>query len=179
MPYVITITRDLRPLEALSRQTRRAVATLDERICFNNTEWREAGFDQPDGNFQFFHPVLVLSTKGTGQDETAEVLWLHSGKISNGHFTLLMDHPGDPTRARAVLVKAGIWPEYWPGPTIPDEGKTIALESGSTIKIENTTWRHIYETIGWMDRYAEWDPAFDDHPEAIKEFNAAQESEKN
>jgi DNA-directed RNA polymerase subunit RPC12/RpoP len=42
---------------------------------------------------------------------------------------------------------------------------------GVTVELQATTWKSIYQTIGWMDRYREWEPEWDDHPEAIRQYN--------
>lgn len=42
----------------------------------------------------------------------------------------------------------------------------------TTIEVSPIQWRTIYETIGWQDRFADWEPEFDDHDQALAAFNA-------
>lgn len=145
MPYVIRVTG----------QMPRAVATLEERICFNTDEWRKAGHDQPDGNLQFFHHVLILSRQYNGnsrRSDTAEVLWLHDGSISSGHIVDMLDRPGTPTKADRA--KYPNWPERWPDRLIPESGGTIGpLPDGTLIEVEQINWFDVAKTtIDDLDR---------------------------
>ena len=65
----------------------------DKVIAFNAREWEEAGFDQPEGNAQFFQETEVLevyltvkSDFGPGGEEVAVLRW-PDGRTSAGHFT--------------------------------------------------------------------------------------------
>jgi hypothetical protein len=132
-----------------------AVATLDERYLFDGNEWRRAGFDQPDGNYQFWHPALILErTKSRDGENTATVLFLHDGRISHGHFiTDLEGVPGGRTSARDELVEAGHWPRNWPDPIFPEADGTIDLPDGTRITVEHIDWpvlaERAYANGGW------------------------------
>jgi DNA-directed RNA polymerase subunit RPC12/RpoP len=52
---------------------------------------------------------------------------------------------------------------------IKSEHKIVV--EGETIDVQAVTWEYIYRHIGWMERYREWEPEWDDHPEAIREYN--------
>lgn len=64
----------------------------DRVTAFNAREWEEAGYDQPDGNAQFFQVAEILdisvtkrSAFGPGGEEIATLRW-PDGRISCGHF---------------------------------------------------------------------------------------------
>jgi hypothetical protein len=58
-----------------------------EVIVFDAKLWREAGYDQPDDNAQFFKAATVLSLDGRpGPDQMATVRFHHDGRVSAGHF---------------------------------------------------------------------------------------------
>lgn len=144
----------------------RAVATLDERICFNPREWEAAGGDQPDSNIQFYHHVLILSRKDYGDEETAEVLWLHDGSVSRGHFTSVMSVPGGPTGFREGLI------QEWNGPLLSESGGSVGpLPDGTTIEVRKAT------RSGFALYLADHPDAVNaSEEEALAAFNAAQEA---
>jgi hypothetical protein len=58
------------------------------RLVFDAKAWREAGYDQPDGNEQFWKPATIISTSRSDHDEeVATVRFDHDGRLSRGHFT--------------------------------------------------------------------------------------------
>lgn len=59
-------------------------------IVFDASEWEAAGYDQPDGNAQFYHPAEILEVSGFGSDQVATIRFEHDGRISHGHFTSAM-----------------------------------------------------------------------------------------
>ena len=168
MPYIVTTKRSVDAVDAGHPEaprngwpvSRRAVATLEERIVFNSREWERAGYDQPDGNLQFFHHALILSRRPSRQrwmpkDEVAEVLWLHDGTISSGHFVGMMDMPSEPTRADRERFPD--FPERWPGRLIPESGGTVGpLPDGTVIDVELVEYADLwpYDILGanWQQR---------------------------
>lgn len=96
--------------------SRRAVATLEERLVFDSWEWELCGYDDSDGNGRFWHPALLLAryTREDGE-ELADVLFLHNGRISKRHVV------------RAMQESA----------TIPESGGTVGpLPDGTMIEVE-------------------------------------------
>jgi hypothetical protein len=65
----------------------------DKVVAFNAREWKEAGYDQPEGNGRFFQTAEILdlhittkSSWGPGGEEIATLKW-PDGRVSAGHFT--------------------------------------------------------------------------------------------
>lgn len=183
MPYLVTITRPTAipfvagghgwdsdeyglvdnedPLRTTTESF--AVATLEERICFNGKEWRNAGFDQPDGNLQFFHHVLLLNRRveydgrHAKGEEVADVLWLHDGSISRGHFVNSMEIPGGLTRADRKRYPN--FPKRWPEQLIPWLHNGSFSRGDKTIKVELTTYRqltHRFKILQFVDDDPHW-----------------------
>jgi hypothetical protein len=68
------------------------------REVFDGREWERAGFDQPDGNEQFWHPATILSTSLTEYgEEIATVRFHHDGRVSRGHFVRCFRGPREET----------------------------------------------------------------------------------
>lgn len=55
-----------------------------------------------------------------------------------------------------------------------EAGNKMSLPDDIEIEVHEVTWGLIYQAIGWDDRYHEWEPEWDDHPEAITKFNSNQ-----
>jgi hypothetical protein len=155
--------------------SRRAVATLEERHVFNADEWKAAGYDQPDGNLQFWHPALLLcryteqTALGTRYQELADVLWLHDGSTSRGHIVSAMGVPGELTH------RLGSYPDNWPERVIPESGGTITLPDGTVIEVEALeVWQLADRTPGCASG------PDDDRPseaEVIAAFNAREQAQ--
>lgn len=154
MPYIITRKRPEpgyiggeHMAMIMSVVYRRAVATLEERIAFDAVEWRAAGYDQPDGNFRFWHHALICCTyTAKSGREVADLLWLHNGVVTHGHFVDRLDKPGGPTRADRE--KFPNWPERWDGPLIPERGGKINLADDTVVEVERVEKRDLREAAG-------------------------------
>lgn len=55
-------------------------------LVFDADEWKRAGYDQPDGNEQFWHRAKTVRTYERNGDKLADVRFDHDGRISHGHF---------------------------------------------------------------------------------------------
>jgi len=53
-------------------------------------------------------------------------------------------------------------------------GMTVTMPDGTVIEVKHVEWREIYTAIGWEERYREWEPEWDDHPQAIRQYNKEQ-----
>lgn len=69
----------------------------DRRLVFDSQAWQQAGYDQPDGNAQFWREAEIVSTARSipykddpRAEEVATVRFLHDGRVSRGHFTSMM-----------------------------------------------------------------------------------------
>lgn len=61
---------------------------LGSRVTvFDSLAWAQAGYDQPDGNAQFYRPATVERVLITPTGEVvADVRWDHNNRVSAGHF---------------------------------------------------------------------------------------------
>lgn len=172
MPYVIEHTRPA-PVHALCGKahsnacpslwggqveileptvlSRRAVGTLEERIVFHHEEWRKAGYDQPDGNLQFWHHALMFNRRmerpngrRAPREELADFLWLHTGEISRGHIVSMTYEPGSETQ------RLGLYPDRWPERLIPESGGSVDLPDRSQVTVKKVaTWWQLADMAGW------------------------------
>lgn len=68
------------------------VTIPDVMLVFDDVEWERAGYDQPEGNEQFWHPATLLNYyQGKFPGEwLADVKFHHDNHTSRGHFIHLM-----------------------------------------------------------------------------------------
>jgi hypothetical protein len=71
----------------------------DKMIVFNAHEWQLSGYDQPDGNAQFFQLAEILeigperAANGERFRDQIATVRFPSGLVSRGHFVEMMSYP--------------------------------------------------------------------------------------